>query len=206
MHTDFMSSETRINLMRAFAGECQAANRYRIASDSANELNNHVMGMIFRFTARQEEKHAAVFFNLLKDSAGSNIEIKSGYPADVYSDIIRLLESSVHNENEEHINIYPTFSKIAEQEGFSAAAAKFSLIAEIENEHRRRFEYYLQLMKNDNLFRSDKTERWICLNCGHIHESSSAPLVCPVCGVRQDYFIREREAAFTLGGCICQEQ
>ena len=92
-----------------------------------------------------------------------------------------------------------------DEEGFAKAASKFNMIAQIENMHKQRFEYYAQLMRNGNLFKSEKTERWMCLNCGHIHESSEAPIVCPVCGVRQGYFIRENEAPFTSGGAVCQD-
>ncbi len=204
MATDFLSSQTRINLMKAFAGESQARNRYTFAQQTALEQNLYVISEVFRFTAEQEEQHAKIFYELLQESAGQNVEITAGYPADVYSDIIKLLESSVHNEDEEFGIIYPDFSRIAADEGYAKAASKFSMIAEIENSHKVRFEHYYGLMREDKLFKSDKTERWLCLNCGHIHEGSEAPLVCPVCGVRQGYFIRENEAPFTSGGFVCQ--
>ena len=139
---------------------------------------------------------------MLKDAAGNNIEITGGYPADVYNDIQKLLDSSIHNENEEFSDVYPKFSSIAKEEGFAKAASVFNLIAQVENIHRERFEHYAKLMREDKLFRSDKTERWMCLNCGHVHESSEAPLICPICGSRQGYFIRENEAPFTFGGLL----
>lgn len=204
MQTNFLTSETRENLMRAFAGESQARNRYTFAKMTALEGNLYVISEVFRFTAAQEEQHAKIFFNLLKDAAGNNIEITAGYPADVYDDLQKLLDSAVHNENEEFSDAYPKFAKIAQDEGFVNAASKFNMIAQIENSHRQRFEYYAKLMREEKLFRSDKTEKWLCLNCGHIHEGSEAPLSCPVCGARQGYFIREAEAPFTFGGIICQ--
>lgn len=205
MQTNFMTSKTRENLMRAFAGESQARNRYAFAQQTALEQNLYVISEVFRFTAEQEEQHAKIFFDLLKDSAVSTVDITAGYPADVYDDIQKLLDASVHNENEEFETAYPEFAKIAQEEGFAKAASKFNMIAQIENMHKQRFEYYAQLMRNGNLFKSEKTERWMCLNCGHIHESSEAPIVCPVCGVRQGYFIRENEAPFTSGGAVCQD-
>ncbi|MBQ8297580.1 MAG: rubrerythrin family protein [Ruminococcus sp.] len=204
MQNNFMESQTRVNLMRAFAGESQARNRYTFAKQTALEKNLYVISEVFRFTAAQEEQHAKIFYELLKESAGRNVEITAGYPADVYDDIQKLLDTSVNNEFEEFSDAYPKFAATAKEEGYHKAASKFTLIAEIENYHKQRFEYYAKLMREDKLFRSDKTERWMCLNCGHIHESSEAPLECPVCGMRQGYFIREAEASFTFGGIVCQ--
>lgn len=205
MNTDFLNSETKINLMRSFAGESQARNRYTFAECTAKQNNLFVLGEIFRFTGEQEKAHAEVFYNLLKESAGNNIEITGGYPADVYDDVSKLLLSSIHNENDEAEIAYPKFAEIAKSEGFMEASAKFNLIAEIEKTHRERFQYFSNLLKDDKLFRSDKTERWVCLNCGHIHESSEPPAVCPVCGKNHGYFIREYDAPFTSGGaCLCQ--
>lgn len=203
MQTNFLKSQTKENLMRAFAGESQARNRYIFASETASQQNYYVLSRLFKFTADQEQQHAKVFFDLLQDAAGNNIEITAGYPADVYTDMQKLLETSVHNENEEFADVYPKFAEIARQEGFAKAASKFSLIAQIENIHRERFEYYSNLLREDKLFKSDKSERWMCLNCGHVHEGSEPPLICPVCGVRRDYFIREAEAPYTSGGIVC---
>ena len=201
---DFLNSETRINLMRAFAGESQARNRYTFAQCTAENNNFFVLGQIFRFTANQEKAHAEVFYNLLKQSAGTNAEITAGYPIDVYDDISKLLETSVHNENGEAETIYPAFAETAKKEGFPEIATKFTLIAGIEKIHRQRFEYFEKLLRQDKLFKSDKTERWACLNCGYVHESSEPPKVCPVCGKNHGYFIRECDVPFT-GGLLCQQ-
>lgn len=205
MVTDFMKSMTRINLMKAFAGESQARNRYTFAKMTALEKNMYVISEVFRFTAEQEEQHAKIFYELLLDSSGNKVEISADYPVDVYDDITKLLDTSVNNENDEYENIYPEFARIAREEGFAKAASKFALISEIENIHRKRFEHYSNLIKGDKLFKSENTERWLCLNCGHIHESSEAPLICPVCGMKQGYFIREAEAPYTTGGKICRD-
>jgi rubrerythrin len=94
--------------------------------------------------------------------------------------------------------VYPDFARIAADEGFTEAASKFRMIADIENSHRARFRYYGELYRSGMLFRSNDTEQcWICLNCGHIHKGSEPPKECPVCRVEQGYFIREKEAAFT---------
>lgn len=176
-----------------------------LQSKEALSQNLYVISEVFRFTAEQEETHAKIFFELLKESAGMNIEITAGYPADVSKDIQKLLNSAVHNENEEFSDAYPKFAQTAQEEGFPVIAQKFRDIAEIENMHGQRFEHYAKLMQEDKLFRSDKKERWLCLNCGHIHEGTEAPLACPVCGAKQGYFVREEEAPFTVGGTPCQD-
>jgi len=204
-NTDFLKSETRINLMRSFAGESQARNRYTFAQCTAEQNNLYVLGQLFKFTANQEKAHAEVFYNLMKQSAGTNAEITGGYPIDVYDNIDKLLLSSIHNENDEAETVYPAFAETAKKEGFQEAAAKFMLIASVEETHRRRFEYFEKLLKQDKLFKSDKTERWMCLNCGHIHEAGEAPEKCPVCGKNQGYFIRVYDAPMTGGMLLCQQ-
>lgn len=192
-----MNSETRKNLMRAFAGESQAKNRYAFAKQSALEQNLYAISEIFKMTASQEEQHAKIFYDLLKESNGNKVEITADFPVDAYDEMQKLLDTSAENENAEFDTIYPEFARIAQDEGFSKAASKFSMIAEIEKIHKERFEYYAKLMREEKLFKSDQTERWMCLNCGHIHEASEAPLMCPVCSARQGYFIRVAEAPFT---------
>ena len=192
-------SQTKINLMRAFAGECQAQNRYNIAADIAKQQKLIVIERMFKLTANQEEQHAKLFFQLLQECAGENIDIAAGFPADVFTDIGQLLDASAKGENDEAEDIYPAFAGIAQSEGLLRPAEIFRYVAEIEATHRQRFEYYAQLWRDGMLFRSDSTEQqWMCLNCGHIHTGSEPPLNCPVCGVEQGYFIRREEAAFTV--------
>jgi rubrerythrin len=203
MKMNFNESQTKINLMRAFAGESQARQRYYQSALIAQKQYLVSLERMFRFTAEQEEQHAIVFFNLLKEAAGSNIEINAGYPADAYSDIQQLLDSAAKAESDEFGIVYPDFALVAQNEGFPEAASKFKMIGEIENTHRARFEYYAKLWRDGMMFRSESTEeRWMCLNCGHIHVGSEPPANCPVCGVKQGFFIREAEAPFTFSGII----
>ena len=105
---------------------------------------------------------------------------------------------SEKEEKKEFSVVYPDFARIAAEEGFTEAASKFRMIADIENSHRARFRYYGELYRSGMLFRSNDTEQcWICLNCGHIHKGSEPPQECPVCRAEQGYFIRREEAAFT---------
>lgn len=200
MQMNFMESRTKENLMRAFAGESQARMRYYFAAQTAEQQNLAALARMFRFTAEQEEQHAKVFFGLLQEAAGKAVEINADYPADVFSDIQQLIDAAAAGEMREATAEYPDFARIAKEEGFPQAEAKFSMIAKIEDEHRRRFEYYAGLMREGRLFRSDDPEeKWMCLNCGHIHTAGEAPLECPVCGAKLGYFIRLEEAAFTAG-------
>ena len=198
MQINFDESQTRLNLMRAFAGECQARQRYYQAALIAQQQKLVSIERMFRFTAEQEERHGIVFWKLLKDSAGREIEITAGFPADVFEDIQQLLDASAGEEEKEYSIVYPDFARIAADEGFTDIASKFQMIAEIENTHNTRFKYYGDLLRSGNLLRDDNTEQtWICLNCGHIHKGSEPPRECPVCRAIQGYFIREYEAAFT---------
>ena len=187
-----------MNLMRAFAGECQSRQRYYQAALIAQQQKHIGLERMFRFTAEQEERHAMVFWKLMKDAAGQTVDVTAGYPADVFEDIGQLLDASQKEEEKEHVVVYPDFARIADDEGFTEAAREFRAIAEIEKEHGTRFAYYAGLYREGRLFRSDDTQqRWICLNCGHIHVGSEPPQECPVCSAEQGYFIREAEAAFT---------
>ena len=198
MQTNFNESQTKINLMRAFAGESQSRMRYYLAALTAQQQYLVGLERMFRFTAEQEEQHAKVFYDLMKDSAGEIITITADFPADVYTDLKQLLEASAKGEGREHSEVYPDFARIAAEEGFTDIADKFRKISDIEDSHRKRFEYYADLMKQDMLFRSDETEeRWICLNCGNIHTGSEPPQNCYVCGVKQGFYVREAEAPFT---------
>lgn len=198
MQVNFNESRTRQNLMRAFAGECQSRQRYYQAALIAQQQKLIGIERMFRFTAEQEERHAMVFWKLMQESAGQDIEITAGYPAAVFTDIQQLLDESSKEEEKEHSEVYPEFARIAAEEGFTEAAEKFRKIAEIENSHRERFAYYGELMRSGTLFRSDSTDEvWICLNCGHIHTGSEPPQECPVCRAEQGYFICEKEAPFT---------
>lgn len=183
-------SQTEENLMRAFAGESQARNRYTFAAAKAKENNLHVIEAVFTFTANQEKEHAEIFYDYLKYSSGSTIFIDGGYPVDIYDDVYSLLNAAKHNEYEEHDDVYKNFGNIAEEEGFKQIAATFRNIALIEKSHGDRFNYLAELIKNNQLFVSEINTGFICLNCGHIHNGTSAPEICPVCRHDKGYFIR----------------
>ncbi len=187
---NFSDSVTKDNLMRAFAGESQARNRYTFAASQAKKNGLYVISAIFGFTASQEKEHAEVFYNHLKEMAGSTITVDGGYPVDIFDDVCQLLDKAQHNEYEEHDPIYKSFAETAKKEGFDQIAFSFSQIAEIEKVHGDRFGRYARLLKEGKLFVSDVEEEWMCLHCGYVFKGKKAPERCPVCRSDQGYFIR----------------
>lgn len=190
MAVEFENSVTKDNLMRAFAGESQAGNRYTFAAAQAKKDGLHVVSIVFAFTASQEKEHAEIFYNHLKEMAGKNIFIDGGYPVDISEDIGELLSMAQHNEYEEHDDVYKNFGETARNEGFERIAASFFQIAEIEKTHGDRFGRFAQLIKDGKMFVSDVEEEWMCLNCGYVYKGTKAPVKCPVCQHDQGYFIR----------------
>lgn len=190
MAVEFKNSETKDNLMRAFAGESQARNRYTFAAAQAKKENLHVIESVFTYTANQEKEHAEVFYKHLKELAGETIHVDGGYPVDITDNISGLLRMAQHNEYEEHDSVYKAFGEKAKEEGFMQVANSFFMIAEIEKVHGDRFGRFAQWMEQDKLFREEVSTSWICLNCGYIYEGEDAPLRCPVCDHNQGYFIR----------------
>ena len=188
---DFQNSQTKDNLMRAFAGESQARNRYMFAYQKAMSMHLYVLAELFKFTAKQEEAHAKIFYEHLMEMSGQTISVDGTYPVDLYDDMASILEAANHNENEEAHDVYPAFAEIAKSEGFKKIALDFENIAKIEDEHAKRFEKYACLMQDGELFRcDDSNQQWACLYCGHVHTGVMAPKTCPVCMHEQGHFIR----------------
>lgn len=190
MSVAFKDSETCINLMRAFAGESQARNRYTFAASLAKQQKLHVVEAVFQFTADQEKEHAEVFLNHLQEMSGKTIQMDGGFPVDLSKHMAELLRMAQHNEEEEHGVVYPAFGDKAKEEGFSAVAASFHGIALIEQSHSKRFAYLAEALEAGTLFVSAASCGWMCLNCGHIHQGTEAPKTCPICSHDQGYFIR----------------
>ncbi len=190
MSVDFKTSETAKNLMRAFAGESQARNRYTFAASTAKKHGLEVIEAIFTFTAGQEKEHAEIFYNHLTELLGETVSIDGSYPVDAHDDVLKLLQSAVHNEYEEHDPVYKNFANVASQEGFTNVAASFNMIAEIEKTHGDRFKKFADMLENNKLFISDVETGWMCLNCGYVYTGTKAPSKCPVCEHNQGYFIK----------------
>lgn len=196
---DFRDSVTKDNLMRAFAGESQARNRYTFAAETAKKEGLFIIEGVFKFTASQEEAHAKVFYNHMKELAKSNIHVDGSYPVDISSNVVDLLEMATHNEYEEYDDVYKSFAETARSEGFAKVAASFQMIADVEKVHGDRFAKFATLLKEGKLFVSDMEIQWMCMNCGYIYNGNSAPKKCPVCGADQGYFLRMELTPYNLG-------
>lgn len=190
MAVDFKKSETKDNLMRAFAGESQARNRYTFGAAQAKKEKQQAIAQVFLYTANQEKEHAEIFYKHLKELGGETIHVDGSYPVDITDDLAKLLRMAQHNEYEEHDDVYKKFGDKAKEEGFDKVAASFHMIAEIEKYHGDRFGKFAEWLEKNKLHVSDVKIGWICLNCGFIYEGEEAPKECPVCNHDRGYFIR----------------
>jgi rubrerythrin len=187
---ELKGSQTEKNLLTAFAGESQARNRYSYFSSQARKEGYMQISAIFEETANQEREHAKREFKFLK---GGEVEIAASFPAGVIGSTMENLKEAAAGEDYETTTMYPEFAKVAEEEGFKEIAEVLRNIAVAEARHRDR---YLALRKNiqdGKVFKKDEPVRWICRNCGYVHEGPEAPDVCPACAHPQAYF--ELEAA-----------
>ncbi|MBN8219094.1 MAG: rubrerythrin family protein [Spirochaetes bacterium] len=183
MDKSLKGTQTEKNLLKAFAGESQARNRYEFFSRQAQKEGFEQIGAIFLKTSLQEKEHAKRFFKFLE---GSDVEITATYPAGKIGTTAENLAAAAGGENEEWTKLYPAFAETAKAEGFPEVASAFRLIAKVEAEHEKR---YLKLHANlgdGSVFK--KKARWECRNCGYIHEGDGAPEKCPACLHPKAYF------------------
>ena len=183
-------TETEKNLMRGFAGESQARNRYTFYAKVANEQGYPLIENIFSLTAAQEHAHAKAFYKyLVEELNGEEIEIDASFPVAYYSeDTLKNLQAAVAGETHEHEEVYPAFAQIAKDEGFPKVAATFKMIAEVEALHAKRFASIATDIENGTLFKKSEPVAWHCLYCGHIHFGAVAPAKCPICLQGQGFF------------------
>ncbi|MDR0415248.1 MAG: rubrerythrin family protein [Prevotellaceae bacterium] len=178
-------TKTEQNLLKAFAGESQARNRYTFFGKVAKKEGYEQIAAIFAETAANEEEHAKLFFKYLE---GGPVEITATYPAGVIGATPQNLLAAANGEQEEWSDLYPEFAKVAEQEGFKDVAETFRQIAAVEKHHEERYRKLLGNVERGEVFKKSETTRWKCRNCGHIHEGASAPDSCPACKHPQAYF------------------
>ena len=186
---EFKGSKTAENLMKAFAGESQARMRYNYYASVARKEGFRQIEEIFNETADNEKEHAKLFMKqLIKNGMNENvIEINAGYPV-AYANTMKNLEYAANGEQEEWTDLYPTFAKVAKEEGFDEVAKTFELVALVEKRHETRYRKFLNNVKNHTVFKKEGKVFWKCRNCGHIVESIEAPEVCPVCDHPQAHF------------------
>ncbi|MBK7174619.1 MAG: rubrerythrin family protein [Bacteroidales bacterium] len=190
MEKSIKGTRTEQNLLKAFAGESQAMNRYLFFAKEAKKEGYEQIAAIFEKTAWQEQQHAKRFFKFLE---GGEVEITASYPAGIIGTTAENLKASAMGENEEWTLLYPEFAEIAKEEGFPAIAAAFKIIAKVEAEHEKR---YLKLLKNietGEVFKREEPTQWECRNCGYIHDGKNPPENCPACQHPKSYFEEKSE-------------
>ncbi len=172
MTNKYSGTQTEKNLEAAFAGESQARNKYTYFASVAKKEGFEQMAEIFMKTADNEKEHAKLWFKELQ-GIGNTAEN---------------LTAAAEGENHEWTDMYEGFAKTAEEEGFTALAKKFRMVAAIEKHHEERYRALLHNIENQEVFAKSEVKVWECRNCGHIVVGTQAPSVCPVCAHPQSFF------------------
>jgi len=185
MGKSLKGTKTEQNLLKAFAGESQARNRYNYFASQARKDGFIQIASIFEETAGNEKEHAKVFFQYLE---GGDVEIVAAYPAGMIKDTKSNLEAAAAGENMEWTVLYQEFSKVAKDEGFPEVAGSFKQIAEVEKFHEGRYRKLIKNIAGSEVFKKKEKTKWHCTNCGYIHEGTDAPAECPACRHPQSYY------------------
>jgi len=178
-------TKTEQNLLKAFAGESQARNRYTYFASQAKKEKLVQISQIFEETANQEKEHAKRFFKFLE---GGDLEITATYPAGKIGDTLENLKHAAAGENEEWTELYPEFAKVAREEGFEKVAECFEAIMIAEKQHEKRYKELAERLEAGEVFKRNGKVTWRCLNCGYLHEGEEPPKVCPACLHAQGFF------------------
>ncbi len=178
-------SQTEKNLLGSFAGESQARNRYTFFASKAKKDGYVQIADIFTETANQEKEHAKRFFKQLE---GGEVEISAGFPAGVIGSTLDNLKASAAGEHFEWSELYPSFAKVAREEGFEAAAVIWEMISNAEKQHEKRYVELAGNIEADQVFKRAQSVVWRCRNCGYVHEGPTAPEMCPACAHPQAHF------------------
>lgn len=178
-------TQTEKNLLKAFAGESQARNRYTYAASIAKKEGFEQIAGIFLETAEQEKQHAKRFFRFLE---GGMVEITAAYPAGVLGTTAQNLKAAADGEHEEYSLLYPEFARIAKEEGFPQVAAQFNTVSVAEKNHEKRYRLLLENLEKGLVFKKEQSVKWKCRECGYIHEGTDAPKLCPCCEHPQAFF------------------
>jgi len=178
-------SKTEKNLLKAFAGESQARNRYTYFASQAKKDGYEQICGIFLETAENEKEHAKVFFKHLE---GGEVEITATYPAGKIGTTEENLLAAADGEKLEWGTLYPGFAKTAKEEGYDDVAESFTEIGDVEEEHEKRYRKLLDNVKKGTVFKRNKETKWKCRNCGYVHHGKEAPETCPACKHPQSYY------------------
>ena len=180
-------TRTEANLLKAFAGESQARNRYTLAAAVAKKEGYVAVERAFLETADQEFQHAKRFFSFLDGK--KCLEITASFPAGLKETTLELLKDAADGEHNEAFTLYPEFAKIAMEEGFPKVAACFNNIITAEKYHEKRYRKFIELLEK-GYFKGEESTMWRCMNCGYVHIGKEAPETCPACLHPGKYFER----------------
>jgi rubrerythrin len=178
-------TRTEQNLLKAFAGESQARNRYEFFAKEARNEGLEQIAALFEETAFNEKAHAKRFFRFLE---GRMVTITAAYPAGKIGTTLENLRAAADGENEEWSLLYPEFAQIAEEEGFKQISVIFKTIAKIESAHENRFRKLYKNLEEGKVFERDGKVVWKCRECGFLHEAARPPRKCPSCDHDQAFF------------------
>lgn len=181
-------TKTAENLMKAFAGESQARNRYSYYASVAKKENYVQISNIFLETAENEKEHAKRFYKfLVRDLNEGKVSIEATFPVALGDTRLNLL-AAAEGEMEEWAELYPSFAQVADEEGFPEIATVFRMISEVEKRHEARYRKLHANLVAGQVFKKTAVVEWRCSNCGYIHEGDTAPDMCPACAHPQGYF------------------
>ena len=182
---ELKGTQTEKNLLAAFAGESQARNRYTYFASQAKKDGFEQIAAIFEETANQEKEHAKREFKFLE---GGEVQVAATFPAGKIGTTTENLLEAAGGEHYENTIMYPEFAKTAEKEGFKEIAGVFRSIAIAEKHHENRYKTLAQNINDSKVFKREQKVRWVCRNCGYIHEGEQAPKLCPACAHPQSYY------------------
>lgn len=184
-------TKTAENLLKAFAGESQARNRYTFYASVADKEGFKQIRDLFMETADNEKEHAKRFYKLLLEGFQGEmpvgVEINAMYPV-AQGTTLENLKAAAAGENEEWTDLYPAFAKVAAEEGFPEVAGAFKMIALVEARHEARYNKLASNVAEGRVFKKDAPALWKCNNCGYIVEAAAAPEKCPACLHPQAHF------------------
>ena len=174
---------TAVNLMKAFAGESMARNKYEFFAKIAYDEGYHKIARFFQEAADNEKYHAMAEFKAYNRLVN-----------DIELDTTRKnLEYAAEGEKYEHEIMYPNFSDIAREEGLKEIARMFTAIGKVEVEHEREYRELIEALEKDGFFNADEEEEWVCEVCGHVHRGKKPPKNCPLCKAESEYFKKRCE-------------
>ena len=172
MANKYAGTKTEQNLRAAFSGESEARNKYTYFASKAKKEGFEQIAALFLKTADNEKEHAKMWFKELEG----------------IGDTAQNLQAAAEGENYEWTDMYEGFAKTAEEEGFTALAHKFRMVAAIEKHHEERYRKLLENVEMQQVFEKSEVKVWECRNCGHIIVGTKAPEICPVCAHPKAYF------------------